>query len=407
MKKRSGIILILIAVLVLASFSSVTTSKTTAQDITLTIWTDEQRLPVITELSQGFTDEYGVEVVVDIMGFGDMRDNIILGASTGEGADLFIIPHDNMGALVAAGAAAPIDLEDKVDQFLPSALEAFTYNDVLYGVPIAVENIGFFRNTDLVPEAPATWAEVAEIGKDLVDSGEAEFAIALPDLGYNYYPVYTAFGGYIFGQGEDGNYNADDLGIDSDGMIEGAEWANDLIRDGYASENIDWEAAHVLFETGGSPFIMTGPWAIGRFQEAGVPYEITEFPAAEEGGEPGAPFIGVQGFMVNANSENVLLAQTFLLEFIATDEAMQYIFEQDPRPSAWVAVSEANDDPDMAGFGLAGTNAQPMPAIPAMGFVWESWDNAGLLLAQGELTPSDALMSAAEQIRTQIEESEE
>jgi maltose/maltodextrin transport system substrate-binding protein/arabinogalactan oligomer/maltooligosaccharide transport system substrate-binding protein len=407
MKKRSGIIVIIIAILVLSSFSSVATPKTTAQDITLTIWTDEQRLPILTELSQGFTEEYGVEVVVDIMGFGDMRDNIIRGASTGEGADLFILPHDNMGALVEAGAAAPIDLEDKADLFLPSALEAFTYNDVLYGVPIAVENIGFFRNTELVPDAPTTWAEVADIGKELVDSGEAEFAIALPDLGFNYYPVYTAFGGYIFGRGEDGNYNAEDLGMDSDGMIQGAEWANDLIRDGYASENLDWEAAHVLFETGGTPFIMTGPWAVGRFQEAGVPYEITAFPAAEEDGEPGAPFIGVQGFMVNANSDNVLLAQTYLLEFIATEEAMQYIFENDPRPSAWVSVFEATDDPDMTGFGLAGANAQPMPAIPAMGFVWESWDNAGLLLAQGELTPSDALTSAAEQIRTQINESEE
>jgi maltose-binding protein MalE len=61
----------------------------------------------------------------------------------------------------------------------------------------------------------------------------------------------------------------------------------------------------------------------------------------------------------------------------------------------------------MTGFGIAGSNAQPMPAIPAMGFVWESWDNAGLLLAQGELTPDDAFMSAAERIRTQISESEE
>lgn len=407
MKKRSSIVLILIAVLVFSGLSTVTPAKTNAQDVTLTIWTDEQRLPVITELSQNFTEEYGVEVVVDIVGFGDMRDNLIRGASTGEGADLFIIPHDNMGALVEAGVVAPIDLEDKVDQFLPSALEAFTYNDVLYGVPIAVENIGFFRNTDLVPEAPATWAEVAEIGKTLVDSGEAEFAIALPDLGYNYYPVYTAFGGYIFGRDDEGNYNSEDLGIDSDGMIEGGEWAGDLIDEGYASENIDWEAAHVLFESGQSPFIMTGPWAVARFQEAGVPYEVTAFPAAAEDGEPGAPFIGVQGFMVNGNSENVLLAQTFLLEFIATDEAMQYIFEEDPRPSAWISVFEATDDPDMTGFGLAGANAQPMPAIPAMGFVWESWDNAGLLLAQGELSPAEALSSAADQIRTQIDESEE
>jgi len=31
----------------------------------------------------------------------------------------------------------------------------------------------------------------------LVDSGETEYAIAFPDLGYNYYPVYSAFGGYL------------------------------------------------------------------------------------------------------------------------------------------------------------------------------------------------------------------
>jgi maltose-binding protein MalE len=327
-----------------------------------------------------------------------------MGAASGEGPDLYIMPHDNIGALVESGVAATIDLGDKADLFLPNAVEAFHYNGELYGVPFAIENVAFFRNVELVPDAPATWAEVAEIGRELVDNGDTEYAVAFPDLGYNYFPVYTAFGGYIFGRDDSGSYTAEDVGMDSEGMVAGASWANDLIREGYASENLDWEAAHVLFESGQAPFIITGPWAVDRFKTNDVPYAISAFPAAEEGGEPGAPFIGVQGFMVKASSENLLLAQTFLTEFIATDEAQQFIFDNDPRPSAWLAIFEATNDPDMQGFAEAGANGQPMPAIPEMGSVWDAWGNAGLLIVQGELTPEDALADAAEQIRTQIEE---
>lgn len=395
--KRLCLFMIVLCILSLSSAAL-------AQDTTLTIWVDDQRLPVITELSKQFTEEFGIEVVVEPMGIQDTKDAMIRGASTGEGPDLFIIPHDNIGALVESGVVAPIDLGDKAEFFLPNSLEAFTYNGELYGVPFAIENVGFFRNVELVPDAPATWDEVAAIGKQLVDEGTVENAIAFPDLGYNYFPVYTAFGGYIFGQDDTGSYLADDVGMDSEGMIAGAEWANSLIRDGYASENIDWEAAHVLFESGQAPFIITGPWAVERFKTNNVPYAISVFPAAAEGEEPGAPFIGVQGFMVNANSENLILAQTYLTEFIATEEAQQYIFENDPRPSAWLSIFESTEDEDMRGFAEAGANGQPMPAIPAMGHVWDAWGSAGLLIAQGELTPAEALAEAANQIRTQIEE---
>lgn len=373
-----------------------------AQTPTLTIWTDDQRLPVITELSKQFTEQYGVEVVVDPQGTTNTMNAMLTGPD--QGPDLFIIPHDNIGQLVESGVVAPIDLGDKADSFLPNALEGFTYNGVLYGVPFAVENDAFFRNTDLVPDAPATWDDVAQVGRELVDAGKAEYAIAFPDLGYNYYPVDSAFGGYIFGRDEMGSYTAADVGMDSPGMIAAGDWANTLIRDGYASDNLDWEAAHVLFESGQAPFIITGPWAVQRFKDNGVPYAVSAFPSATADGDPGAPFIGVQGFMVNASSNNLLLAQTYLTEFIATEEAQQYIFEHDPRPSAWKTVFEGTQDVDMKGFADAGTNGQPMPAIPAMGYVWNAWGNAGLLIAQGEQTPADALADAAGQIRTQISE---
>lgn len=373
----------------------------------LTLWVyDDGRIGVLTELGQQFEDEYGVPVIIEAVDLGEISNQILLGAGTGTGPDMAIIPHDNLGPLVENGAVAPVDLGDKADSYLSNSIDGFTYNGELYGLPLAVENIGFFRNTELVPEAPTTWAEVQAIGEELVNSGQAEIAAAFPDLTYNIYPVYTSFGGYIFGRDADGNFTPDDIGMNSEGFVAGMTWVQTMIDNGLASENVDWEAAHVLFETGKAPFIFTGPWAINRFQTAGVPYAISAFPAAAEGGEAGYPFLGVQGIVFNANSPDLLLAQTFALETIATTEGMQAIFDAEPRPSAWKSIFEAADDPDTAGFNEAGVNAQPMPSIPAMGFVWDAWVNAGTLVATGEMSPADALQNAVEQIQAQVADSQ-
>jgi arabinogalactan oligomer/maltooligosaccharide transport system substrate-binding protein len=375
-----------------------------AQDMELTLWVyDDVRLEVLTKLGEDFETEYGVPVVVEVVDLSGIREAMTLGAATGEGPDMIIIPHDNLGPYVENGTAAVIDLGDKVDGLLPNAIDGFTYDGELYGVPLSVENIGFFRNTDLVEEAPATWDEVTEIGRELFDAGEIDSVIGFPDLTYNTYPVYTSFGGYIFGRDEDGNFTVDDIGMNNEGMVAGLTWVQSLVEEGLVSENIDWEASHVLFETGRSAFIMTGPWAINRFDTAGVPYAISAFPAAEEDGEPGYPFLGVQGLVINASKENVLLAQVFAVDFLATEERYQELFEADTRPSAWTSVFESADDPNTAGFNEAGVNAVPMPAIPAMGYVWDAWVTAGNLVVSGELTPQEALDAAVEQVLTQVE----
>ena len=391
---------VLVLLLVLGGYS-----LAFAQDVELTLWVyDDGRLEVLTQLGEQFEEEYGVALNVEVVDLSEIRNAMTLGAASGEGPDMIIIPHDNLGPFVENGAAAVIDLGDRVDNFLPAAIDGFTYNGELYGVPLAVENIGFFRNTDMVPEAPATWDEVAEIGTELVESGEADSAIGLPDLTYNTYPLYTSYGGYIFGRDEEGNFTPDDIGMNNEGMVTGLAWIGDLVDAGVLSANVDWEAAHVLFETGRMPFIMTGPWAINRFDTAGVPYAISAFPAAEEGGEPGYPFLGVQGLVVNANKENAILAQVFAVDFLATEENFQAIFDAEPRPSAWASIFEAASDPNTAGFNEAGANAVPMPSIPAMGFVWDAWVNAGSLVVQGELSPQEALDGAVEQILAQVEE---
>jgi hypothetical protein len=159
----------------------------------------------------------------------------------------------------------------------------------------------------------------------------------------------------------------------------------------------DYETAHSLFETGQIPFLMAGPWALDRIRASGVPYAVaTFFP------DDGIPFSGVQGFFVNPYSENVLLAQAFLTEYVATDEVMQLLQETGNRPSAFTSVLAMEDDPDLAAMGQAGVNAMPMPNIPEMGSVWTAADNGITLAVTGEQTPEEAMTDAANQIRALI-----
>ena len=336
---------------------------TDAPETSIVIWADDTRAPILNDLAADFTAEYGVGL--DVQQVAEIRDQFVIAAPAGEGPDIILGAHDWLGQLVASGLLAPMDLGGRDGEFVDVALTAFTYEGELYGLPYATENLAFFYNADLVDSAPSTWEEVMEVGGALVDSGDATYAMALTGTTYDAFPLQTAFGGYVFGRDADGNYDPSDVGIDSAGMIAAGEFMAENIEAGYLSDNTDWDTAHALFETGEIPFLMAGPWALDRLRESGVNYAVTTFP------DDGQPFSGVQGFMVNSLSENVLLAQAFLTEFVATEAVMAELAAAGNRPSAFNAV--ALDDPDLVAFNEAGTNALPMPAIPEMGSVWGSW----------------------------------
>lgn len=381
----------------------VATEEPAAPDATIRVWADDTRAAILVALADEFLATYNVELVVEEVS--GIRDQFIIAAPAGEGPDIIVGAHDWIGSLIASGLLAPLDLGDKAAEFTDLSLQGFTYTDgQLYGMPYATENLGFFYNTDLVAEPPATWEEAMQIGAALQAEGKVSFAMALAGTPtYDALPVQTAFGGYIFGQNEDGTWNANDIGLNSEGEVAALSFLRAQIEAGLIPDSFDWDTGHALFETGETAFLMAGPWALERIRASGVPYAVTSFPAAVEGGEPGAPFLGVQGFMVNAFSENVLLAQAFLTEFVATPEVMQQLYETGNRPSAFIPVLEATDDPDLAAMGVAGANATLMPYIPEMGSVWGAWGSGVTLALTGEQPVADAMNDTVQQIRDLIQ----
>lgn len=386
--------------------TEVPTEEAPPEMVELVIWADELRAPIIDQMGNAFAQQFGIHLTVQQMGFGDIRDQLAVAGPAGEGPDIIIGAHDWLGQLVANGLVAPLDLGDKADQFLPAALEAFSYEGTLYGVPYATENIAFFCNPDVLGDrpVPATWDEVTALAEELEAGSGGEvtaWTIQTRDP-YHSFPLMTAFGGYVFGLTEEG-YDPTDVGIDSEGAIASAQWLQMMAAEGHLQPGVDYDVMHTLFEQGKVACIGTGPWALGRIRDSGVSYTINPFPAGPAG--RGRPFLGVQGFMVSAFSENQLLAQTILTEVVATEEFMTALYNADPRPPAFLPVREAIEDPDLAAFAEAGAEGLPMPAIPEMSSVWEAWTNALDLTITQQLDAEQAFRDAAEQIRTLISRS--
>jgi hypothetical protein len=70
-----------------------------------------------------------------------------------------------------------------------------------------------------VPTPPTTFDEVKTMSADIKAAGTKYGFLRQVGDPYHFYPIQTAFGGYIFGQNADGSYNAEDLGLNSEGSV--------------------------------------------------------------------------------------------------------------------------------------------------------------------------------------------
>lgn len=370
-------------------------------DADLVIWADDTRTPVLQPIAAAFGEAEGLDVQVVEVPYDEIRDNLSIQGPAGEGPDIIIGAHDWLGELVSNGVVEPIDLGPAAADYTDVAVQAFTYDGQVYGLPYAIENIALVRNTDLVPEAPATFEELEATALALKADGTVDVPLAIqqgPADPYHNYPMFSAMGGYVFGQDADGSYNADDLGIDSPGGLAAAQKFADWSAEGLISKDVTYDIMIDSFSSGKAPFAITGPWAISSF--ADVNFVVEPIPPVE-GGTP-APFVGVQGFMISSFSENVDLAKTFLLDYLNTEDVQLALYDAGGRPPAMTSAFEkVSSDPIIEGFGLSGQNGQPLPAIPAMAVVFDNWTDAYNLIFTGT-DPTEAFTNAAKIMRDAI-----
>lgn len=373
----------------------------------LVIWMDENRATALEGVIATFEEETGTTVEVVVKDFGAIRDDLTTQAPSGEGPDVVLGAHDWIGKLVQNGVIAPVELGDLAGDFEEVSMQAMTYDGAVYGVPVSIENIALVRNTDLAPDAPASWDELVSTGQAAVAAGDAEFPLLVgidPNNAdpYHLFPMQASFGGPVFGMNEDGSYNADDLQLGNEGNVEFAAALAQWGADGIINPNISQDIAKEQFASGASPYTITGPWNLSTFQDAGVNYAISEIPSA--GGQPATPFVGVQGFMVSQYANNPIVAAQFLTHYIAGEEAQTAIFESGQRaPALSSAFAAAQSNEDVAAYGEVGAAGVPMPNIPEMDALWADWGTTEAQIIGGAADPGALWTAMAEKIQSTLD----
>lgn len=385
-----------------AAPETTTTTAVTEEPVELLIWADEQRTAVVEAIAPAFTEATGVTIRVQTVDFGGIRDQVGVAGPAGEGPDIFAGAHDWTGELAADGTITALDLGAKEAEFFDVALDAFNFEGQLYAVPYALEAIAMYYNTDLVPEAPTAFEDLAAA----CEEAGTPSCVGIPGGGdgadaYHNYPFVSALGGYIFAYDPATGYDPTDVGLDSEEAIAGVDFLAGQSAAGVI-EPTNYDNAKNLFLEGQAPFWITGPWERATLEgQDSVNWAVSKLPTIE--GQAPAPFVGSQGFFLSAFSENALVAQSFLLDFIATEETQQALYDADPRGPAHMAVAEAiGDDPVAEAFAASAADGNPMPNVPQMGSVWGPLGDNLLLVRNGDLSAAEAMAAAAEAVRAAL-----
>lgn len=351
---------------------------------TLTVWVDSERVDALQGAADAYSEETGVTVELVGKDNNTIKDDFIQQVPTGEGPDITMGAHDWLGELSTNGVVAPLELGDSAGDYLDVAINASTYEGTVYMLPYAVENIAILRNADLVPEAASNFDDM--IAKGQAAGLDKPFVVEQGAEGnpYHLYPFQTAFGAPVFGTNDEG-YDPTDLQLGNEGGIEFANWLGSQGKTGAGNFNtdIDGDIAKQAFLDGTAAFWLTGPWNVGAALDGGINVAIDPVPSPT--GDVASPFAGVKGFFVSSESDNKVAANDFLVNYIGTEDVQLDLFEAgNILPALSAAAESASSDPIIEGFAAVGAEAVPMPAIPAMGSVWQYWGIAEASIINGE-----------------------
>jgi len=394
MRKLTAVLVLLIVMLSFASAK-------------LVIWSSENQIPALEKLAADFESDYGIQVEIQQVNFGDIKSKFLTAAPAGEGPDIIVGAHDWVGELAINGLIEPIPFLPEADQYYDVALDAFSYGGNLYGVPYTVEAIAIIYNKDLVFEAPKTISELEELAFEASDDEVVGLIYAVGDF-YHSAPFILGRGGYIFKETAAG-LDVTDIGLNNEGAIAGGNLIKSWFDEGLIPGGPNYNLMDSLFKDGLAAFIVNGIWATPSYRDTGIDYAILPFSEItfDDGTNP-RPFVGVQGFMINSKSSSKLEATEFVVNYIGSFDGQYGMFLGERRGTARADVFsfiEADAGPelyDVLQFSKSASVGTPMPNVPEMASVWGAMGDALGLIINGQDTVENAFNSAVEKIKTTI-----
>ncbi|GGH34476.1 sugar ABC transporter substrate-binding protein [Microbacterium album] len=295
-----------------------------------------------------WSQESGVSATVQAAN--DLPQQLSQGFAAGTPADVFYLAPEAIAGYAGNGSLAAYgDQLANKDDFYPSLVENFTFEDEFYCAPKDFSTLALVINTGLWSEAglteddyPTTWEELADVAQQLTTDGRVGLAFSAE---YQRVGVFMAqAGGGLVVDGE--------AVADSEENVEALEYVKTHLEDGSFAFAPDLGAGWggEAFGAESAAMVIEGNWITGALANDYPDLEYTVVPLpAGPGGQGTLQFTNCWGVAADSPNQEQALD---LIEFLtSTDQQLAFSEAFGPMPSIQSAAdawSEAN--PELTAF---------------------------------------------------------
>lgn len=363
---------------------------------TLRVWTYMQtEAPTLKEYAGKWAEKTGNKV--DLIYQTASMQQFAQAAHSSSGPDVvYGIPNDNVATFATAGLVKEVP-SGTIDEsaYTPAAVSACKVNGKAYSLPIAIESIALFYNTDKVKTVPATF-------EDLVTEAQKNGGFMFDVSNFYYaYGFVRAEGGYVFKNNDD-TYDVKDIGLGNDGAKKAYGFLSDLVTKYHLMKaDITGDVAKSSFQNGQIAFYIGGPWDVGGFQSAETHFKVAPLPTLN--GNPIKTAVGTQVAFVSEKTKNETLAWDFIRYM--GDESALALYKVGSRIPAKLSMqneSEIKNNENTAAFIEQASHGEPMPTLPEISQVWTPAQNNLKLIFTGKETVDQAAENIVKQFQQGI-----
>lgn len=355
-------------------------TETNMEPVELKVWHDgdEAIMAVIAAKVNDTLKDEGITIAFEKKAA--LTDQLKLyGTDAANGPDMYFYAHDSIGTFSEMGILAPITdviSSDVMADLLPMTIEAGTYKEVQYLLPIYFETLLFMYNKDKwIGDIPTTTEDLYNYMVANTDTTAGTYAVVNQhSTAYNVAPFINGFGGYIINSDAKPGLNEQ---ATKDAIAYNQKFAL-LQADG------DYNTVTTLFNNQEAAAIIGGPWLISGIKGAGINLgfrSLAEFTLPN--GNSLAPYSGVQGFgLLKYAVESKKDALAKVLEVLAgVDVGVELAKSSNCAPANSKAYEDAEVSANEMIVAIKNTAdvAKPMPNVPQMGVMWGPTE--GLLAA--------------------------
>lgn len=360
----------------------------------------------VNDVKGKFEKENGVKVKVVKKPMTDQCDAIQLDGPSGKGPDVFIAPNDRVGAMGKQGQL--LETKHLSNDYKESEKKLVTINNKQYGVPLTIESLVMFYNTDLVKKAPETFADLEKLAKDPRFAFEEEkgkntgFLAKWTDFFYGA-GLIQGYGGYIFG---DNGTNPNELGLATKDSVKAVEyawnWYNNIWPKGMKDVKGAGDFITERFTSKKAAAIIDGPWMAETYKKAGIKFTATKIPTLPNG-QDYKPFAGGKSWVGSAYTKNKELTEK-LLNYLGSSENESKFYKMTSEvPANPISRNKVDSSDKVAKAVIEQFNvAKPTPNIPEMS---EVWTGAESMMYDAVSGPKDKVSSVLKEANKNIESS--